>query len=293
MIAIKLYTMPKKLSILFILLTSQLLSKEGICQSPKSDFSHIEIIIDSADFEKLVSEIFVRDSLGRTTYDTMQTSPLVVSFYINGEENFIHFNPNKGYFASQRGSVYIIFQSRQPGQGKLLEQSLKSVTKDSLLSYDYEGPNFKLSEVIFKSHGRLHKSKTNHLIPMLSSYSVDTYKKWGLGDSAEVSMKKFLSQDSLQTKKLFTKIEMIRLSLSKEELVKLSSVMKVAGFEMKRNTFIKTGQPKIMFSINDKLNETKIKELVLLLNEDKATKRLEFGNTSLLIKKNKAVFLFN
>lgn len=284
--------MLKKLSILFIILTSQLLTINGLCQSPKSDFSHIEIIIDSTDFEKLVSEIFIRDSLGRSTYDTMQASPLVVSFYINGEENFIHFNPNKGYFATQRGSVYIIFQSRHPGQGKLLEQSLKSVTKDSLLSYDYEGPNFKLSEVIFKSHGRLHKSKTNHLIPMLSSYSVETYKKWGLGDSAEVSMKKFLSQDSVQTRKLFTKIEMIRLSISKDELAKLSAMMKVAGFEMKRNTFIKTGQPKIVFSINDKLNETKIKELVLLLNEYNGSKNLSFGSTSLIIRENRAIFLF-
>lgn len=282
-----------KLLTLILTLTFLLANTCGDCQSLKSDFSHIEIIIDSTDFEKLISNSFIRDSLGRTTYDTMQYNPLVISYYINGEESFIHFNPNKGYFATQQGTVYLIFQSRQPGQGKLLEQSLKSVTKDSLLSYVYKGSDFSLSEIIFKSHERLHKSNNNHFIPMLSSYSVETYKKWGLGDSTEVSMEKFLAQNSSHNKNLFNKIDFIRISITKDELAKLSSMMKVAGYERKRNKFIKAGQPKIVFSVNNSLNEYKVKEIRLLLNEYKNTKSFNFGKTSLFIKENRARFLFN
>ena len=285
--------MSKKLSTLFIILTFQFPSISGLCQLPTSDFSHIEIVIDSTDFKKLISNRFIRDSLGICAYDTMQTSPIVISYYINGQENFIHFNPNKGYFATQRGSAYLIFQTRLPGQGKLLEQSWKSFTEDSLISYDFKSPDFILTEIIFKIHKNLHKSNTNHLIPMLSSYSVETYKKWGLGDSAEVSMKEFIGQDSAHNKMLFNKILSIHLSITKNELTKLGSMMRVVGYEMKRNKFIKAGQPEIFFSINNNLNESKIKELVLLLNKYKDTKSLHFGNVSIFIKNKKAKFLFN
>lgn len=264
----------------------------GICQSPKSDFSHIEIIIDSSDFNKLVSDSFIRDSLGQTAYDTLQHSPLVISYYINGLENFIHFNPNKGHFTSQRGSAYLIFQTRRPGQGKLLEQSWRLFTKDSLKSYDFKGPDFTLTEIIFKKHYNLQKSSTSNLIPMLSSYSVETYKKWGFGDSAEVSMKDFIGLDSVNSKKLFTKIESVHLSITQKELAELESMMSVVGYEKKRNKFIKAGQPEIIFSIDNKLNGCKITELVLVLNKNKVTKSLVFGNTSLLIKNNKASFQF-
>jgi len=264
----------------------------GICQSPKSDFSHIEIIIDSTDFSKLISDSFIRDSLGLTAYDTLQHSPIVLSYYINGLENFIHFNPNKGYFASQRGSAYLIFQTRRPGQGKLLEQSWRSFTKDSLISYDFKNPGFTLTEIIFKKHYDLQKSNNSNLIPMLSSYSVETYKNWGLGDSAEVSMKDFIGLDSVNSKKLFTKIESVYLSITQKELTELESMMNVVGYEKKRNKFLKAGQPEIIFSIDNNLNGFKVTELVLVLNKNKITKSLVFGNTSLHIKNDKASFQF-
>ncbi|HEV8081395.1 MAG TPA: DUF5829 family protein [Chitinophagaceae bacterium] len=285
--------MVNKISCLFIILSLLFTSVKVNSQAPKSDFSHIEIIIDSADFQKLILNTFIRNSLGKCSYDTMQTSPLVISYYINGQENFIHFNPNKGYFAKQLGSAYIIFQTRWPGQGKLLEKSWKSFTKDSLISYDIKNTDFTLTETIFKKHGNLHLSNTNHLIPMLSSYSIETYKKWGLGDSAEVSMKQFIGADSADTKKLFAKMLSVRLSITKNELIKLTSMMKVVEYKMKRNKFIKTGQPEISFTINNNENENKVKELVLLLNKHKGRQRIDLGNILLLIKNNKAKFLFN
>src|SRR6478736_3246493 len=123
--------MQKKRLIIILFLASSFIS---VSQTPKSDFSHIEIIIDSADFQNMIKNSFIKDSLGSCAYDTLQKSPLLISYYINGLENFIHFNPNKGRFASQRGTAYLIFQSRRPGQGKELEEQWKSVSADSLKS---------------------------------------------------------------------------------------------------------------------------------------------------------------
>jgi hypothetical protein len=264
----------------------------SIAQEAKSDFSHIEIIVDSSDFQKLISDSFIRDSLGICTYDTMQSSHKVISYYIMGQENFLHFNPNKGYFATQSGSAYIIFQSRKPGQGKLLEQSLKLLSGDSVISYDVKNPEFTLTEIIFKNHRNLHKSNNNNLIPMLSSYSVETYKKWGLGDSADVNMREFIGEDSSSTKKYFTKILSVRLSITKDELDKLSSVLQVAGYERREDKFVKSGQPELFFTINNKIEDFKIKEIEILLNEDLGSRRLNFGNALLVIEKDKGKFLF-
>lgn len=264
----------------------------GICQSQESDFSHIEIIIDSTDFNKIMSDSFIRESLGQTAYDTLQPSPLVLSYFINGLENFIHFNPNKGFFKSQRGSAYLIFQTRRPGQGKLLEQSWKKFTKDSLKLYDYKHPDFTLTEIIFKKHYNLQKSNTSNLIPMLSSYSVESYKKWGLGDSTEVSIKDFIGLDTIKSKKFFTKIESVHLSITQKELTELESMLNVVGYEKKKDKFIKSGQPEIIFAIDNKLNGCKVTELELVLNDSSDTKYLDFGNTSLQIKDNKASFQF-
>jgi hypothetical protein len=264
----------------------------SIAQEAKSDFSHIEIIVDSADFQKLNSNSFIRDSLGVCRYDTMQTLPLVISYYILGQENFLHFNPNKGYFATQLGSAYIIFQSRKSGQGKLLEQSLKSVSRDSVISYDIKNPDFTLTEIIFKNHSNLHKINNNNLIPMLSSYSVETYKKWELGDSVDVSMKEFIGGDSSSAKKYFTKILSVKLSITKDELDKLGSVLQVAGYERKQDKFVKEGQPELSFSVNNKMEAFKIKEIKILLNEDLGSRILNFGNVLLMLEKNKGKFLF-
>jgi hypothetical protein len=279
--------MQKKLIIIIIFLVSSFIS---VSQSPKSDFSHIEVIIDSTDFQKMIKNSFINDSLGSCVYDTLQRSPLVISYYINGLENFIHLNPNKGYFASQRGTAYLIFQSRRPGQGKELEEQWKSVNTDSLKSYNFKGPDFLLTEIVLKKHWDISGSKTTHLIPMLSSYSVATYKKWGLGDSLEVSMKDFLGGDS---SKCFNKILSVKFSITNNELNSLASMLKITGYEMIGSKFIKHGQPEISFTINERENEFKIKELVLQLNKSSGTKVLYFGTITIDIAKDKAKFVFN
>jgi hypothetical protein len=265
----------------------------GFSQAVKSDFSHIEIIIDSASFDKLVANDFIRSKLAPFTYDTMMLSPLVLSYYIYGQNNFIHFNPARGYFATQRGTAYLIFQTRRPGQGKLLEQAFRKVAKDSIVLYDFEGPDFTLSEIVYSHHDRISKKKQNNLIPMLSSYSVDSYRKWGLGDSAEVSMKQFLARESVKGTKLFESIVSIELAITQKELQDLTPVLELAGYRNERNKFTKNNEPTISYVVNNTLNASKVKKLTLRLSEDTGDKSFNFGKMNLLIQKNSAEFTFD
>ena len=262
------------------------------CQNIKSEFSHIEIILDSASFEKLVENGFVRANLAPVEYDTMLTSPLVLSYYVLGQDNFIHFNPARGYFATQRGTAYLIFQTKRPGQGKLLEEQWRSVAKDSIVSYEFEGTDFKLTEVVYNHHDRLSKKPANNLIPMLSSYSVETYRKWGLGDSAEVSVRHFLSKDSLDRNKLFKKIISIDLSITQKELQDLQPVLELVGYRKKKSKFIKSGEPTISYVINNQPNEFKVKTLTLMLTQNAGNHNFNFGGANLTIRKNRATFSF-
>jgi hypothetical protein len=273
--------------ILFLFLSSACLS-----QNIKSDFSHIEIILDSASFEKLVANNFIRNKIAPVTYDTMLRSPLVLSYYLLGQDNFIHFNPSRGYFATQQGTAYLIYQTKRPGQGKLLEQQWRRVAKDSLVSYDFEGPDFKLTEIVYQHHDRLSRKSNNNLIPMLSSYSVESYRKWGLGDSAEVTIRQFLSKDSIDKNKLFEKIISIDLAITQKELQDLIHVLDLVGYRKKKTYFIKPNQPKISYVINNKLNEPKVKKLTLRLSEDAGKEIFNFGGMNLVIKKNRAEFSF-
>lgn len=277
-------------SILFALLL--LTSSFSSAQSIMSDFSHIEIIVDSASFEKLVTNDFIRGELANCVYDTMLVSPLVLSYYIYGQSNFIHFNPSRGYFSTQQGTAYLIFQTRLPGQGKLLEEQWRKVATDSIVSYDFEGPGFTLTEIVYNHHDHLSKKQTNNLIPMLSSYSVETYQEWGFGDSVEVSMEQFLSQGSINKNKLFERIVSIELAITQKELRDLIPVLQLAGYQKKKNTFIKSDEPTISYIVNNNLNTSKVEKLTFSLSEDAGNKSFSFGTINLKINKKMGEFFF-
>lgn len=284
--------MQRLIEIKSVLFLSMLLTcSVSLSQTIKSDFSHIEIILDSASFEKIVANDFIRTKFASCTYDTMLSSPLVLSYYINGQDNFIHFNPSRGYFATQRGTAYLIFQTQRPGQGKLLEQQWRKVATDSIVSYDFIGSDFTLTEIVYNHHDRLSNKPNNHLIPMLSSYSVESFRKWGLGDSVEVSVRQFLSS-SISKNKLFEKIVSIELAITQKELRDLIPVLELVGYKKKKKKFIKSNEPTISYVISNQLNEAKIRKLTLRLTEDVGNQNFNLGGINLTITKNRAQFTF-
>lgn len=127
---------------------------------------------------------------------------------------------------------------------------------------------------------------------MLSSYAVESYRDWGLGDSADVTIRQFLSKDSLATEKLFEKIISIELAITQKELVDLIPVLELWGYRKRLNQFVKPNEPTISYVINTKKNEPKVRKLILRLTKDVGDQYFNFGGMNLMIKKNNAEFSF-
>ncbi len=276
--------------------TNLIASKDTLHQTPASDFSHIMLIIDSTAFAAMAKDSFITKQLAFAMQDTMKSSLPVYSLYLWGQENFLHFNPNKGWFTSQLGTAYIIFQSKKPGVGKALEDAWKAKTNDPLISYDFEGPDFTLTEIIFKEHEGLSKSSGNHLIPMLSSYSATSYKNWNLPDTTESSMKDFInSVDSQQIKnKLFHKIQSTHLVISSKELQLLRSMLLTVGYVEKTSGFYKKEQPDINYTIDERTGRTKVKSISLLLTQPAEKKSISLSDhVRLEVNKTEAKYFFD
>jgi hypothetical protein len=263
---------------------------------PPSVFSHIEVVIDSNTFEALIKDTFITKYLGFAMQDTMKTTHPVYSLYLWGHENFLHFNPDKGWFNKQFGSAYVIFQSTIPGIGKALEAAWKQNTNDTLMSYDFKGPDFVLTEIIFKEPGWIFKSKTNHLVPMLSSYSVPTYKKWNLPDTSETGMTDFINSMGMPEIKnrIFKKISSLSLSITKKEVAQLSSMLTTIGYKKRGKMFYKQGQPNIRFVLSQTEGNSKVQSIELLLTAP-VKKRTIVVDSKMRLELNErtAVFFFN
>jgi hypothetical protein len=268
-------------------------SKITLQQIPASDFSHIMVIIDSTTYTAMARDSFITKQLGLATLDTMMT---IYSLYLGGQENFLNFSQNKGWLASQLGSAYIIFQSKKPGVGKALEDAWKANTNDSLVSYDIKAPDFTLKEIIFKVHAGLNKKVGNNLIPMLSSYSADSYKKWNLPDSAESSMKDFINiGDSNEIKKrLFHKILSTHIVITAKEFQLLKSMLMTVGYGEKTNGFYKQSQPDINYTIDERTSRSKVKSINLLLTQPVKKKSIVLSDqVRLEVNKTEAIFFFD
>jgi len=263
---------------------------------PPSVFSHIEVVIDSNTFKALIKDTFITRYLGSAFQDTMKTTHPVYSLYLWGHENFLHFNPDKGWFNKQFGSAYVIFQSAKPGTGKALEAAWKQNTNDTLMSYDFKGPDFVLTEIIFKDPGWIYKSKTNHLVPMLSSYSVETYKKKNLPDTSETGMTEFINSMGIKEIKnrIFKKISSLSLNITKKEAEHLSSMLTTVGYKKRGKMFYKQGQPDIRFVLSQTEGSSKVQSIELLLTTP-VKKRTIVVDSKMRLEVNemKAVFFFN
>ncbi len=260
--------------------------------TPASDFSHIMPIIDSVAFDIMRQDSFLTNTFSFAESDTMMSS--VYSLYLWGKNHFIHFSPNKGFFNHQLGTAYIIFQSKKPGVGGALKQVWQKHTKDSLISYDFKGPDFVLTEIIAARHGSIRKTATNHLIPMLSSYSAATYKSWGLPDSTESNISDFIkSVDKNINNKLFDRIQSVDLVITNAELELLRSMLLMNGYIQNQHSFLKAGEPSINYALDEQSVNSKVQKINILLSEEVAERIINFGRSGQITFSGKeAVFIF-
>ena len=262
-------------------------------KTPASDFSHLMPIIDSAAFDIMRQDPFLTNTFSFAESDTMMSS--VYSLYLWGKNHFLHFSPNKGYFKNQPGTAYIIFQSKKPGVGDALKQAWLKQTKDSLISYDFKGPDFVLTEIIGARHGSIGKTASNHLIPMLSSYSAATYKNWGLPDTAESNMSDFIQKvDKKVATKLFERIQSVDLIVTNAELELLRSMLLMNGYNQDLKAFTKAGEPTINYTVDEKPGKSKVQKINILLSEEVPEKIISLGRSGQITFSGKeADFVFN
>jgi hypothetical protein len=74
--------------------------------------------------------------------------------------------------------------------------------------------------------------------------------------------------------------------------VDLIPVLQLAGYQKKKNTFIKSNEPTISYVINNNLNTSKVEKLTFSLAEDAGKKSFNFGNIKLKINKKRGEFSF-
>lgn len=262
-------------------------------QIPSSDFSHIMPVIDSAAFDIMRQDSFLTNTFSFAENDTMMTT--VFSLYLWGQNHFLHFSPDKGYFKNQAGTAYIIFQSNKPGVGDALKQAWQKQTKDSLISYDFEGPDFVLTEIIGARHASVRKTKTNHLIPMLSSYSPETYKRWGLPDSSNSTVSDFIKSVNRKAQnKLFNSIQSVDLVVTNAELELLRSMLMITGYKHQHGIFTRSGQPAVNYVVDERPGKSKLKKINILLSEETPARIIDLGETGQITFRGKqAAFVFH
>ncbi len=281
------------LTIGFLLSCSTARQETSVQQIPASVFSHLMPIIDSTAFEIMRQDPFLTDTFAFAQNDTMGS---VYSLYLWGKNQFLHFSPNKGHFKDQLGTAFIIFQSKKPGVGEALKQVWQMHTKDSLISYDITVPDFMvLTEIIAERHGSIRKTETNHLIPMLSSYSAETYKNWGLSDIKESNMSDFTTMvDKSVNNKMFDRIDSVDLIVTNAELELLKSMLLMNGFKQHLQGFTKAGEPSINYSVDEQSWKLKVKKIKILLSEETPARIINLGRSGKITFGGKeAVFVFN
>lgn len=281
------------LFIVILMLRCSVEQQSDIHQTPTSGFSHLMPIIDSVAFEIMQKDSFLTNTFSFAQNDTMMSS--VYSLYFWGKNHFLHFSPNKGYFNHQLGTAYFILQSKKPGVGDTLKTVWQKQTKDSLISYDFEGSDFVLTEIIGARHGSVNETSTNHLIPMLSSYSAETYRNWGLPDTTESNLSDFIKQvDKNVSDKLFDRIVSVDLIITNAELELLRSMLVMNGYQQDKQSFLKTGEPTVNYTVDEQPTKSRVQRIDIFLSEETPTRIINLGKSGQIIFQGRSAnFIFN
>lgn len=159
----------------------------------------------------------------------------------------------------------------------------------------FKGPDFVLTEIIGARHGAIHKTATNHLIPMLSSYSAETYKSWGLPGNAESNMNDFIKTGNKNVNnKLFDRIQSVDLNVTIAELELLRSMLQINGYKHQGHGFTKAAEPSINYIVDDEPMKSKVRRIIISLSEVTPARAINLGkNGQITFSGKEAVFVFN
>jgi hypothetical protein len=187
---------------------------------PESFLSHVDIVLDTGTVRALHSDNFITTIFGMPLLDTitMMGRPSY-DFFILGQESYLHISEARGFYQSQSGGVSVIIQSKKPGMLDPLMAAWKKHATYAIEVNTSSSPGFTLHEV-FPVIGWTNIQHPR-LTPILTTYSPETYTKWGMGDSLQtgVGMKTYMQNWCGEdiSRFLFKKIDEIYLNATERE----------------------------------------------------------------------------
>jgi hypothetical protein len=100
----------------------------------KFHLNHVDIAIDSVTFHSLLKNKFVIDTFSSTKIFRDSTG---IELLVRGQEHFLHFLPDKGFYKNRLGAVVLAHNSFTWKETDIILNHLQSFTKDSLYDRPY------------------------------------------------------------------------------------------------------------------------------------------------------------
>ncbi len=271
------------LMMIIILCTSNDTKKETQSTAPVSDLCHIDLIIDTTTWFAIKNDSFFQKEFAVLETDTAYYGGKPsFDLYALGQLNFLHISQAKGFWANQKGSGVLIFQTQKPGMKDFILEGWKQFYKDSLFVHTYKGPDFTLEEVMpwYKSDSTKPKEPT--IFPNLTSYSADAYKNWGITDSmvnAGLAMKQFMASwggKELESR-LFDAIAELHMTINEKEFTNMRSALLASGYAEDNKTFTHSFNPAVYITVSEEKGKPKYSQVNFRLTRAVEQKEIIFS----------------
>ncbi len=255
--------------ILAILILAGCGSDKNDTSVPKSFLGHLDIIIDTSTVRQLAEDEYLMKSFGISFFDTvMMGNQRSFDMFILGQENFLHFSQAREFYQNQAGGLNLIFQSKKPEMKDSLVNTWKKFTELALDVNISKGTGYTLFEVL----PMYNWTNVSHprVIPFLTTYSFESYRTWGFGDSliSGVGMRTFMSSWGGQDLKAiyFDKILEVHMNATAKELEVLKSALFASGYTEEGNVYKHEGSATIFITVNENENASRISRIKFALS---------------------------
>jgi len=228
---------------LFFVVAIACSDKQRYFDPPVTDFYHSCINVDSTAFAAIQKDSFLTREFGTVFVDTASISgKQSIELYLLGQETFLHFNLDKGFWENRKGGGAVVFQSRYPDKFDSIIMSWQQHYPDSLYRKMVKNEDVEVGEVaIYQKRDSSLPAKPS-FFPVILSFTRETVRKWGFSDSAidagispRASM---LSWDTRLAGKLFKRISALHVQVTAKELAYLETAMETAGYRKEGESFV-------------------------------------------------------
>ncbi len=110
----------------------------------KFQLNHIDICVDSVTYHSLLTNKFISETFSYTKTFNDSTGS---EFLVLGQEDYIHFFPEKGFYKNRVGACLLVHHSFKWKETDTLIDYLQSFTKDSLYNRPYRSPELQIDYI--------------------------------------------------------------------------------------------------------------------------------------------------